>query len=184
MHSFTDEGVVLKKQDFSEADRLLTILTRDHGKIKVLAKGVRRPTSRKGGNLDLLNHVQIFVARGKNLDLVTQAQAVNTFSSIKNDVKDISKAYYLCEITDRLCAEEVPSIFIFNLLVQTLDGLLNRSTKKIWDFEYKLLEHLGFISEDQKAVKRGLRGYVEEIIERQLSTPIFYHALLALESTA
>lgn len=181
--SYSDEAVVLKKQDFGEADRLLTLFSRDRGKVKVLAKGVRRPTSRKGGNLDLLNHVQIFVARGKNLDLVTQAQVVNAFSPLKNDVKNISKAYYLCEITDRLCAEEVPSKFIFDLLVETLDGFLNRNTQKIWDYEYKLLEHLGFMSESQSRVGKGLRSYVEEIIERELSTPRFYHALLALDNS-
>lgn len=181
MKSFSDEAVVLKKQDFGEADRILTLFTKNHGKIKVLAKGVRWPTSRKGGNLDLLNHVAIFVNKGRNLDLVTQAQAIHTFSHLKKEIKDVSKAYYICEITDGLCAEGVASDYIFGLLVNTFSKFTINNTKRIWEYEFNLLNHLGFIEESKRDSTKGLKGYVEEIIERELKTPKFYHSLLKIE---
>lgn len=178
MRSFADQGVVLKKLDFGEAGRILTLFTRKNGKIKVLAKGVRRPTSRKGGHLDLLTQAKVFVNRGKNLDLVTQAETVNSFYRIKKDVKDISKAYYLCELVDSLCAEGQNLPFVFDLLVLTLEDFLPSTNRKIWGFEYQLLKHLGFITHEKP--QKGLKNFVEEIIERELKTPKFYYSLLKL----
>jgi DNA repair protein RecO (recombination protein O) len=180
MTGFHDEAVVLKKYDFGEAGRILTLFTKGHGKIKVLARGVRRPTSRKGGNLDLLNHVGVFINKGRNLDIVTQAQATKTFSDLKMDIGSISKAYYICEITDALCAEGVISNYIFDNLVATFSNFLTNTTKRIWDYEFNLLNHLGFIDESKKGAK-GLRSYVEEIIERELKAPKFYHSVLGVE---
>lgn len=183
MKSFTDEAVVLKKQDFGEADRILTLLTKNHGKVKVLAKGVRRPSSRKGGNLDILNHVQIFVVRGRSLDLVTQAEALRSFSQIKKEVKFISKALYLCELVDSLCAEEQVLPFVFDLLVATLSEFQVGSTAKLWEFEFQLLHHLGFITNEQKPKRKSLKSFIEEIVERELKTPAFFHAALALDNS-
>ena len=182
MRSFSDEAVVLKKQDFGEADRILTLFTKGHGKMKVLAKGVRRPTSRKGGNLDLLNHVTIFVNKGRSLDLVTQAQSINTFYHLKKEIKSVSKAYYICEITDSLCAEGVASGYVFDLLVDTFSRFSVNTTKRIWEYEFNLLNHLGFIEEGKRSSAKGLKSYVEEIIEKELKTPKFYHTLLKIES--
>lgn len=179
MRGFTDEAVILRKEDFGEADRILTAYTKDHGKIKILAKGVRRPTSRKGGNLDLLNHVKVQLHRGRSMHIATEASSINSFSLLKRDVKSISKAYYLCEIVDRLCPEEENMPFVFELLISTLSQFQNNSTKKIWEFEYRLLRHLGFITEGN--ARRKLRFVIEEIIERELKTPNFYYSLLNLD---
>lgn len=180
MRSFRDEAVVLRKQDSGEADRLLTLYTRDHGKLKVLAKGVRRPTSRKGGNLDLLTHANLLIRRGPGLGLVTEAKSVNPFFKVKKEIGQISKAYYLCEIVDALCPEEQPSGFVFDLIVSTLANFHSKTNQKIWDFEYQLLRHLGFLDSRSEG-RRGLRSYVEEIIERELRTPKFYYSLFGLE---
>ena len=178
MRSFSDEAVVLKKLDFGEADRILTVFTKEHGKLKILAKGVRRPTSRKGGNLDLLTKARIFVNKGRNLDLVTEASTINPFSHLKKEVNTISKAYYLCELIDSLCAEGERSVFVFDLLVSTLENFGQGPAQRIWDFEYRLLKHLGFISYEKP--KKGLKDLVEEIIERELKTPKFYYSLLKI----
>lgn len=183
MRSFKDEAIVLKKIDFGEADRIVTLMTKNHGKVKVLAKGVRRPASRKGGNLDVLNHVEVFVAKGRNLDLVTQAQALNVHNGVKKEVKLISKALYLCELTDGLCAEEQVLPFVFDLLTSTLYDFHFGSTAKLWEFEFQLLNHLGFINQSQKPHRKSLKSFVEEVIERELKAPIFYHAALALDKS-
>lgn len=183
MRSYRDEAVVLKKQDFGEADRILTLFTRAHGKVKVLAKGVRRPTSRKGGNLDLLTHASVLIHKGRGLDLVREARSINAFSKIKKEVKSISKAYYICEITDGLCAEGVVSEFVFDLLVGTLSNFQGGAAKKIWDFELKLLNHLGFLGNKKERSTKGLKSYVEEVVERELKTPKFFHELMRIEQT-
>ncbi|MCL5004178.1 MAG: DNA repair protein RecO [Patescibacteria group bacterium] len=178
MRSFGDEAVVIRRQYIGEADVLLTLFTRGHGKIRVLAKGSRKINSRRGGNLDLLNHIKVLVSHGRTFDLLNQAETVNSFAHLKKRVEDISKAYYLCELTDKLSAEGEPSVYIFELLLETLANFLNKTTPRIWDFEFRLLEHLGFISASQRQGKKGLRVYVEEILERELKTPTFYHHLL------
>lgn len=180
MKSYRDEAVVLKKTDFGEADRIVTLMTRNHGKVKVLAKGVRRPTSRKGGNLDILNHVKIIVAKGRNLDLVTQVQTIGAHPHAKKEIKLISKAFYLCELVDGLCAEEQVLPFVFDLLLSTLKNFHQSSTRKLWQFEFQLLNHLGFIGENQKPDRKSLKPYVEEIIERELKSPRLYHSLSLL----
>ena len=73
------EAVVLSRRNFGEADRIITLFTRDHGKITVLAKGVRRPRSKKAGHLEIGSWCKIFVARGKNLDLLTEVEIKQAF---------------------------------------------------------------------------------------------------------
>lgn len=183
MKSFTDQAIVLKKTNFGEADRLLILFTKNHGKITVLAKGVRRPKSRKGGNLDLLNHVEVFVTKGRNLDLVLEAKTLNSFFPLKKELKLVAKAYYLCELVDGLCALEQSLPFVFDLLLKTLSQFLSQTNARLWDFEFELLQHLGFMTPEQRPKKRGLRSYVEEIIERELKTPKFYRAVFPALNT-
>ena len=113
------------------------------------------------------------------MHIAMEASSINSFYLLKRDVKSISKAYYLCEIVDRLCPEEEAMPFVFELLISTLSQFQDNSTKKIWEFEYRLLRHLGFITEDN--TRRKLRSVIEEIIERELKTPNFYYSLLNLD---
>ena len=80
-HSFKTEGIILKRMNYGEADRILTIYTLHHGKIRAMAKGVRKLQSRKAGSLELFNHSVLFLIKGKNLDLVTEAQTIDLFKS-------------------------------------------------------------------------------------------------------
>jgi len=79
MRSYKTEGIVLKRINYGEADRILTIYTKRHGKIRAIAKGVRKLTSRKAGSLELFNNVVLFLVKGKNLDIITEAQTVDLF---------------------------------------------------------------------------------------------------------
>ncbi|MDZ4209873.1 MAG: DNA repair protein RecO, partial [Candidatus Curtissbacteria bacterium] len=117
MKTYKTEGIVLKRSNFGEADRIVTIFSKHFGKIKVLAKGIRKTTSRKGGNLELFNWVRIFVACGKNLDIVTEAETVKAFRIWRRDLRKVALAYHFCELTDKLTAENVPHKEIFDLLV-------------------------------------------------------------------
>ena len=92
---FRTEGVILSHRNFGEADRILTIYTRDQGKVIALAKGVRRPKSRKAGHVELGNWSKIFVARGKNLDLLTEVELKRSFGIVDFSVQKANKIYHL-----------------------------------------------------------------------------------------
>jgi len=168
MRTYKTEGVVLKRTNFGEADRILTLYTSRFGKTRVLAKGIRKPTSRKSSSLELFNWVRIFVAKGRNLDIVTETEVVKTFRDWRKDLKKVSLAYHFCELIDRLTAEQSPSKEVFILLTRSLDDLsshLNGQQKK---FEQKLLEEIGFWPKDRPADGVDLEAYIEKIIERKI----------------
>jgi len=174
MATYKTEGVILKRSNYGEADRILTIYTKHYGKIKAIAKGVRKITSRKGGNLELFNHCVLFLAKGRNLDIITEAQVINSFSRLGDDLEKVAAAFYLVELVDQLTAEEQVNRQVFDLLVETLDGLCAASYELraiTQSFEVELLKLLGFWSETLD--RKDIKGYIEEIIEKELRSPEF-----------
>lgn len=172
MPSYKTEGVILKRLNYGEADRILTIYTKYRGKIRAIAKGVRKITSRKGGNVELFNHCVLFLAEGKNLDIVTEAQVVNSFSRLSDDLEKTAAAFYLVELIDQLTPDGQINRQVFDLLVGALDKLRARRSELgaiTQDFEVDLLRLLGFWSEILD--RRNIKGYIEEIIERKLRSP-------------
>lgn len=163
MAVFTCEGIIVKRSNFGEADRLLTIITPYKGKIKVVAKGVRRITSRRGGNVELLNKVKLQIFQGKGLAILTEAQSLETFPKIKSDLTLTSYASHLAEIAERLLPEEQSNPAAYNLLATALH-LLEQNPRQIFirAFEVKFLSVLGFWSLGQVEVK----GEAKEILEK------------------
>jgi DNA repair protein RecO (recombination protein O) len=97
---YRTEAIVIKRSDFFEADRLLTLYTPKLGKIRAIAKGVRKPTSRKSGHVELFTHSQLLIAKGRNLDIVTQAETVHAFRSLREDLLRTTYAFYGAELLD------------------------------------------------------------------------------------
>jgi DNA repair protein RecO (recombination protein O) len=116
-------AIVLKRREMGEADRLLTVLTRDRGKLTLLAKGVRRPASRKAGHIEPFTHVDLLVAKGKSLDLVTQAETLEAHRHLREDLWCSSWAYYVAELTDAFVQDEDPHELLFDLVLETLARL-------------------------------------------------------------
>jgi len=186
--TYKTEGVILKRSNYGEADRILTIYTKHYGKIRAMAKGVRKITSRKGGNLELFNHCVLFLAKGRNLDIITEAQVVKSFSRLGDDLEKAASAFYLVELVDQLTPDGQVNRQVFDLLVGALDGLrptINRFEESptrpdnqqltINNFEIELLRLLGFWSD--KIDRKDVKSYVEEIIERKLRSPEFQQKL-------
>jgi hypothetical protein len=88
----------LRRQDFGEADRVVTLYSPRLGKFRAIAKGVRRPKSRLGGNVELFTHVNVLVAQGRNLDVITQAEAVRTYRHLRDDLWKAAYACYAAEL--------------------------------------------------------------------------------------
>ena len=126
---YRDEGVVLRTQKLGEADRIVTVLTRRHGKVRAVAKGVRRTKSKFGSRLEPFSHVDLQLYTGRNLDIVSQAESIRSYG---NDVVDDYPAYTagtaVLETADRLTAEEKePSLRLFLLVIGALRALADRT---------------------------------------------------------
>ena len=162
---FRTEGVILARRNFSEADRILTIYTRDYGKIIALAKGVRRPRSRKAGHLELGNWCRVFIAKGKNLDLLTEVELRRSFGIVDFSEKKANKIYHLLELVDNLTAEKQKSLPVFILLVGFLKRVADGEDFNLISsaFKIKLLSTLGFFS--SKNFRNSKVKNVFEILE-------------------
>ncbi len=180
MATYKTEGVILKRLNYGEADRILTIYTKHYGKIRAIAKGVRKITSRKGGNLELFNHCVLFLAEGRNLDIVTEVQVVSSFSRLSRNLEKTAAAFYLVELIDQLTPDRQVNRQVFDLLVGALaqisaDSSADERGQSARQFEVSLLRLLGFWSDEVD--RRDIKGYIEEIIERKLKSPQFQEKL-------
>ena len=118
--SYQTEAIIIRKIKLGEADRILTLYTPRLGKIRAVAKGVRRSRSKMSGHLELLTHSLISLARGKNLDTVTNTQTINSFLAVKNDLKLTSAALYVMELVDQFTEDDIEDYPLFQLLRETL----------------------------------------------------------------
>jgi DNA repair protein RecO (recombination protein O) len=120
---YRTEAVVLRRHDIGEADRLLTLYTPGMGKLRAIAKGVRKPTSRKAGHLELFTHSTLLVARGQNLDIITQAEMLHPLRALREDLERLTYAHYVAELLDCFAVEGQENKLAFDLLVATLQRL-------------------------------------------------------------
>ncbi len=120
---YKTEAVVLRQRRLGEADKILTLFSADLGKFDAVAKGVLRPASRKAGHLELLTRSALMLARGQNLDIITQAEAMATYRPLREDLRRLGCGLYVAELVDRFTIEHVESYATFRLLVDTLDRL-------------------------------------------------------------
>jgi DNA repair protein RecO (recombination protein O) len=122
---YRDEAVVLRTHKLGEADRIITLLTREHGRVRAVAKGVRKTTSRWGSRLEPFTHVDLQLAEGRNLDVVTQAETIDPFAAgLGRDYERYTAGSVMLETADRLVTEErQPSVQQFLLLVGGLRAM-------------------------------------------------------------
>lgn len=120
---YRTESIVLRRIDFGEADRLLTVFTPERGKLKLIAKGARKPSSRKSGHVELFSHGQFLVAVGRELDIVTQAETMEAYLPLRQDLLRTTYAYYVAELADAFAAEKDENRPLFDLLKDTFGWL-------------------------------------------------------------
>src|SRR3972149_8885659 len=118
--SFRAEAVVLRHSDWGEADRMLTLYTRQMGKVRAIAKGVRKVRSRKSGHLEPFTRVNLQLARGRDLFIVTQAEAVDTYLGLRDNLVRVGYASYIVELLDRFTYDEDENPSLFRLLTDSL----------------------------------------------------------------
>ncbi|MBC7264002.1 MAG: DNA repair protein RecO [Chloroflexi bacterium] len=152
---YRTEAIVLKRSDLGEADRLLTLYTPDMGKLRVVAKGVRKPTSRKSGHVELFSLTDLLIARGRNLDIVTQAEVIEPHRILREDLLRASYAHYVSELVDRFTGEEEENFPLYRLLSSTLDWVCTSGdlSLTVRYFELHLLELVGYRPQLQICVR-------------------------------
>ena len=145
---FKTEAIILKKRNFAESDRLLTIFTKDYGKLTILAKGVRRPTSRKSGHVELGNWCKVFIAKGKNIDILIEVELKKAFGIADFREDKANKIYHRLEIIENLTVEHQKNQEAFILLVKFLKKVDTEENFSLLSsvFKIKLLSSLGFFS--------------------------------------
>ena len=117
---YRTEAIVLSRMEFGEADRILTIFTPRHGKLRVIAKGVRRPTSKLGPHLEYFTLSHLMVAKGRDLDVVTSAETVDPFLPIRSNLDSLGHASHMAELLNRLTEDRQENVRAFDLLVRSL----------------------------------------------------------------
>jgi DNA repair protein RecO (recombination protein O) len=143
---FHDEAVVLRRSDLGEADRVVTLYTLEHGKLRAVAKGVRRTTSRLGGHLELFTRAKVLVAKGRDLDIVTQAETIDAYVGLRDDLWRAAYACYVAELLDRLLQDHSPDPGSYGLLLATLGRVASDRSPElaVRFFEMHLLGLLGY----------------------------------------
>ncbi len=158
------QAIVLRRTDHGEADRLLTLFTPDLGKLRANAKGARKPSSRKSGHVELFTHVDLMLAKGQQIDVVTQADTIDSFIALRDNLERLSYAYYLAELVDKFSEEGTENRPVFDLLAQSLKRLGDASTKPdllARFFELRLLQYVGYRPQLFSCVNCG--GVIEPI---------------------
>jgi DNA repair protein RecO (recombination protein O) len=145
--SFRAEAVVLRHADWGEADRILTLYTREQGKLRALAKGARKIRSRKAGHLEPFTHITLQLARSRDMAIVTQVETLDPYLPLRDDLTRTGYASYVLELLDRFTYDqEGGNPALFRLLTDTLERLC--STAEVWAvvrfYEMRLLDYLGF----------------------------------------
>jgi DNA repair protein RecO (recombination protein O) len=140
------EGVVLRHSDWGEADRLLVIYSRELGKMRAVAKGARKLHSRKAGHLEPFTRVKLLLARGRDFWIVTQAESIDAYLSIREDLVRTGYAAYVMELADRFNYEEGENRSMYHLVTDTLERIASMPDPfiAVRYYDIRLLDLLGF----------------------------------------
>lgn len=169
-------AIILKRRTTGETDRILTLFSKQYGKIKVIAKGVRKTSSKRSPHLELFTHVDLVLHKGKIWDSVTEVSTLDIFQGLRKHLSRIAIAYYLCELVDRLLPERQEHADVFSLLVKSFHTLNDGAYTKGREFCEKrslaLLQMLGYIPDKHAMDFMEIQAFIEHIIGRRLNTHV------------
>lgn len=150
-------AVVIRLRNLGEADRVVTLFTRERGKLSAVAKGVKRSRSKLAGGLQLFCHSHVQLAKGRSLEVVTQVQSADVFYHLRENLDTYSHACYVAELLSLSTEEDSPDHFLFDLLLDTLRALNAGADAATLAraFELKLMTRLGYGPETEVCVACG-----------------------------
>ena len=170
MPVYKAEGVVLHRRALGEADRAVTLFTREHGKVRASARGTRKTASRLAGRLEPFTHARFLLARGRSLDVIAQVDVIHAFAGLRGVLLRSAYASYVAELVDRFLPERDAQDGVFELVLDTLDALDRAGEDEVevqalW-FALRLTSDLGYRPDFERcmacgrAVSQGAAGPV------------------------
>jgi DNA repair protein RecO (recombination protein O) len=156
MSLYRDTGVVLRTYRLGEADRIVVLMTAQHGKVRAVAKGVRKPKSRFGGRLEPTSHVSLLLYEGRQLDIISQAESLDYLRAIREDLDRLTRAMALLEVVDQVAQEGEPDARLYQMLVGALRTLAAQAAPLLVPaFYWKVLANDGLRPEIDGCVSCG-----------------------------
>lgn len=171
MHYIKDTGFIIRRRNVSEADKYVTILTRNNGKIEVLARGVKKLTSRRAPHLELLNKISFqAVSKTSSSRLVlADIELVSSHTELKKTLESIEDLFLICELILALCPYHQKQEEIFHLLEKALRNMKENIIDTIENFQRQLLIALGYWDKDTFFVNHDdMLRFTEGIMERKI----------------
>jgi len=168
--TFSDEGIVLARRNYSEADRILSVLSKNHGRLSLIAKGVRKPSSKKRGHIEVFSKIRFQAVRGRGLDLITEAESLDNFSEVRHNLKKVALAYYFMEVVGRTTHENEKHIELYSLVCKYLELL--KTEVKLRNlrnkFVIEILTTQGFWPKGKILLNPDAK--LEEVTERKINS--------------
>ena len=160
MSLYRDKAVVLRTYDLREADRIIVMMTENHGKVRAVAKGVRKTSSKFGARLEPLSHIDVLLSTsGKDLDIVSQVDLVSSARGLYTDLDRLTRGLAMLEAVDQLGMDREPTVHLYKMLAGALTWLAdNDSSLVLAAFYFKLL------------VVEGVGAHVDSCVECGAST--------------
>ena len=156
---FRETGVVLRTYKLGEADRIISMMTEGHGKVRAVAKGVRKTRSKFGARLEPTSHIAVQLHEGRNLDLVTQVESVDQFTALRDDLDSLRRAVNMLEVVDQVAQEGEPDPKLYRMLVGALRTLADTGNPLVVPaFFWKVLAHDGVRPVTDRCVECGTFG--------------------------
>jgi DNA repair protein RecO (recombination protein O) len=120
MPAYKTKAISLRARPFAEADKLVTLFTREHGKIRAVARSARRIPSRLGGRVEALTYSDLLIARGRSLDIISQCEVIESFQVLREEAESLRVGLYLLKLVDAGTAEGQHHPELFDLLLKAL----------------------------------------------------------------
>lgn len=170
-NSFRSQAIVLKRVNVGETDRIITLLSKDHGKLVCVAKGIRKLKSSNRANLEPGNLVEAFFVRTKSLPILTQTKLLRDSTSIRSSLTSISQLSQILEIFDRLLVEDFIDEETSHLAFAIHQELLseNKKNHKIKALLSLLMQNLGY-QDPKDTAHANILDYVAEITEKKMKS--------------
>jgi len=143
---YKTEAIVLKRTNLGEADKILSLYTPNFGKIRAVAKGVRRPKSKLGGHVETLTRSAMMLAVGRNLDIITQSQTIDSYVPLRNDLWRTSCALYIAELVERFTEEHIENYAVYRLLSSAINDIVEADNVDLLlrYFEIQMMGYMGY----------------------------------------
>lgn len=168
--NYSSEGIILWRRNFGEADRIVSVYTRNHGRMQLLAKGIRKPKSKKRGHLEVFSHINFSATRTDGIGIMTETETVDGYGQIRDNLPRVSLAYYFMEVISSVTHGQEKNEELFDLLVNFLTRLKTEKNLKIMRNEFctQTLIVMGFWPRGKKLESPD--DLLEEIVERKVSS--------------